>query len=287
MKRAVLETAVLMIFFLLEPLTLKGTVEANPGSEYPSIFIQSPSAYPSEIYQETSIFIQVWREFSPFEKTKSVDIYYRLDGGPKTELNITTYGTSTDKFGIGTLENLTDGFHTVTAYSTDTQGKIISHSITFLVNTTITFPTLLLSPTNTTYNTKEIPLTYTIDDPKSTVTYRLDPTNVPMIDTPKPLYSNTTLSELSEGQHTITVKATDPDTGELYSKQTVNFTIDTTKPVPTPTVPESSTRSLEFQAALAITFLTIIALAVVVALIKFNYKRSLSPNINFRIKVNF
>ncbi|MCW4002827.1 MAG: hypothetical protein NWE95_02815 [Candidatus Bathyarchaeota archaeon] len=256
----------------MEPLAQKGAVEANPGPEYPTIFIQSPSPYPIEIYQETSILIQVWREFSPFEKTRSVDIYYRLDGGPKTELSITTFGTSTDKFGVGTLENLTDGFHTVTAYSTDTQGKTISDSVTFLVNTTIIFPKLLFCPTNTTYNTKEIPLTYIIDDPKCAVTYRLDPTTVPMMDTPKPLYGNTTLSELSEGKHTITVKATNSDTG-FFSKQTANFTIDTTKPAPTPTVPESSTRSLKFPAELAIIFLTIMALAVAVVLMKFAYKR--------------
>ena len=205
-----------------------------------------------------------------------MDIYYSLDGGPKTELSITTFGTSTDKFGVGTLENLTDGFHTVTAYSTDTQGKTITHSVTFLVNTTIIFPTLLLTPTNTTYNTKEIPLTYIIDDPKYMVSYRLDPINVPMMDTPKLLYGNTTLSGLSEGKHTITVKAFDFDNG-LYSKQTVNFTVDTTNPFPTPTVPE-------FPASLAITFLTMIALAIVVVLMKFAYKRSPSPNTNLRIR---
>jgi hypothetical protein len=96
-------------------------------------------------------------------------------------------------------------------------------------------------------------LIYTIDDPKYLVYYLLDDTAVN-----KRLYSNTTLSELSEGQHTITVKASDLNNG-LYSKQTANFTVDTINPTPTPTptVPE-------FPATLAITLLAIIALAVVV-----------------------
>ena len=225
-------TSFLMIIFLMEPLALMGDVEAT--SDYPIILVESPSSYPGEIYQTTSIPIKVMREFSPFEKTKSIDIYYSLDGGSNITLSITTFGTSSNKFGIGTLENLTNGFHTVIAYSIDMQGNTISFSRTFLVDTTQRFPTLLLSPTNTTYNSREIPLIYTIDDPKYLVYYLLDDTAVN-----KRLYSNTTLSELSEGQHTITLKASDLNNG-LYSKQTANFTIDTINPTPTPTptVPE-------------------------------------------------
>lgn len=109
----------------------------------------------------------------------------------------------------------------------------MSDSITFLVNTTFRFPTLLLSPNNSTYNSKEIPLTYTIDDSKYLVYYELDNSRQTR------LTGNTTLSGLSEGQHTIRAFAADfmTDTG-IYSKQTANFTIDTINP--TPTVPEFS-----------------------------------------------
>jgi hypothetical protein len=59
-----------------------------------------------------------------------------LDGGSNITLGITRYETSSGIFGIGTLDNLTDGYHTVEAYSTDTQGNTISSSTTFLVDTT-------------------------------------------------------------------------------------------------------------------------------------------------------
>lgn len=149
MNWAVIAIAALAIGFLTASLYPLNT-------EYPTIFIESPRPYSAEIYQETSVPIKVKREFSAFEtENKSVDIYYSLDGGPKIKLNITRYGISSDIFGVGTLENLTDGYHTVEAFSTDTQGNIISHAITFLVNTTARFPAFLISPMNITYHNKK------------------------------------------------------------------------------------------------------------------------------------
>jgi hypothetical protein len=161
----------------------------------------------------------------PWETGKKFgDIYYTLDGEQTMKLSITTYATTTDLDGKGTLENLTDGYHTIKAFSTDTQGETLWDSKTFLVNTTIIFPTLLLSPLNTTYNTKDIPLTYTIDNSKYTGYYSLDNSGDKLLD------SNTTLAGLSEGQHTIIARATNGT--EIYSKQTINFTINTTSSFP-------------------------------------------------------
>ena len=244
------KTAIALIFALLFGLAV-GAVKA----EYPIFDIESPLPYPGEIYQETSILIQVHREFSPFEaEPNSVDIYYSLDGDPKTKLNITTYGISSDLFGIGTLDNLTDGFHTMEAYSTDTQGNTISDSTTFQVNTTIRFPQFLLSPMNTTYYSKEIPLTYTIDDSKYVVYYRIDNYGTYLID------DNSTLPEYyaTEGHHTITAKAYDLK-GTMYSKQKANFTIDTTNPFPTSTPISSPIPGLE-------PFSTILVAALVAAI---------------------
>ncbi|MEM2969088.1 MAG: hypothetical protein QXJ76_07285 [Candidatus Bathyarchaeia archaeon] len=140
-------------------------------------------------------------------------------------MNITKYGISSDIFGVGTLENLTDGYHTVEAFSTDTQGNIISHSITFLVNTTIRFPAFLISPMNITYRNKRIPLAYNIDNSKYMIYYCIDDYGYYKVE------GNITLPELPEGQHTITAKAYDLN-GVIYSKQTAKFTIDTTSPEP-------------------------------------------------------
>ena len=231
-----------------------GVVEANPYNVIsPYLFIESPDASPWVIYQTTSIPIEV--EVLPAPKTNLVEISYILDGAPNVKLSITRYETSLTCYGKGTLENLTDGYHKVIAVSTDSKGNVLSDSTTFLVNTTLRFPTLLLSPNNTTFYSKEIPLTYTINDPKYTVYYRLDNSSKQIT-----LTGNTTLSGLSEGQHTITAVASDHKTGTgLYSKQIANFTIDTINPTPTPTptVPE-------FPATLEITLLAMMALVVAV-----------------------
>ena len=129
-------TSCLMIIFLVQPIAQFGAVKAYPFSNNPTLFIESPSNYPADIYQTTSIPIEVQAE--PYETgTKFVDIYYSLDGGPNIKLTIVRYeangAINTAYFGKGTLDNLTNGYHTVKAYSTDTQGNTLSDSRTFLV----------------------------------------------------------------------------------------------------------------------------------------------------------
>jgi hypothetical protein len=223
---AVLATAVLATVCLMAPLAQFETVKANPGMyDYPVISIDSPVLYPAEIYQETSIPIEV-SVFPWGSRRTFVDISYSLDDNPNVTLGIVTYENSLGIFGKGTLSNLTDGNHTVKAYSTDTQGNTISSPThTFQVNTTIRFPTLLLSPKNITYYNKEIPLIYTIDDPNYTVYYRIENYGSYQLD------DNLTLPELSDGQHTITTRAYDLNF-VLYSRQKVTFTIDTISPPP-------------------------------------------------------
>ena len=252
-------TTLLVIVFLMVSLTQMVAVKANPWSVYtfmePHVFIESPDASPWVIYQTTSIPIEV--QVLPAPKTILVELSYILDGAPNVKLRITRYETSVTCFGKGTLSNLTDGFHKVTVVSVDSKGNVLSDSTTFLVNTTLIFPTLLLSPNNTTYYSKEIPLNYTINDPKYTVYYQLDNSRQKTL-----LTDNTTLSGLSEGQHTITAVATDHKTGTgIYSNQTANFAIDTINPTPTPpptpTVPE-------FPSWIEITLLvTVLAVAIV------------------------
>lgn len=221
---AVLATAILVTVFLMASLAQFGAVEATSPLDDPTIDIASPVLYLQDIYRENSMPIKV-NVYPRWSSRQFVDIYYSLDDAPNITLGITTYETSSGIFGKGTLDNLTDGYHTVKAYSTDTQGNTISTSTTFLVDTTLGFPTFLLSPKNTTYNSKQIPLTYKLYDSKYTVSYSLDNNPYTWID------GNTTLPALSEGQHTITAKAYDLNDVIQY-KHTVNFTIDTTPPTP-------------------------------------------------------
>ena len=258
----VFATAIIVTLFLVAPLAQFGAVEANPGTfDEPTIYIASPLLYPGKIYQETSIPIEV--DVYPWASNKFVDIYYSLDGGSNINLDIVTYETSSGIFGRGTLSNLTDGFHTVEAYSTDTQGNTISDSRTFLVNTTLVIP-FLLSPTNITYCSKEIPLTYTFHSSKYNIYYQIDNYERNQVD------GNTTLPELSEGQHTITIEAYTPSS-VIYSKQTANFIIDiTSTPAPTSTPFEGSQLGQELFLGVAV---TVAVLAVGLGLLFYLIKR--------------
>ena len=235
-------TSFLVIIFLMQPLSQMVAVKANPYNFIkPNLSINSPSPAKTETYQTASIPIEVI--VYPGKNTTLAGIFYILDGGPNMKLSITRYENSIACYGRGTIDNLTNGFHKLSAFShdiqgnliSDYQGNILSSSMTFLVNTTFRYPTLLLSPMNITYNIDgEVPLTYTIDESKYAVYYQLDNSGQTRLE------GNTTLSGLSKGQHTITAHASD-QTG-TYSKQTANFTIETINPSPTaaPTVPELS-----------------------------------------------
>jgi hypothetical protein len=240
MRKAVLAlTAIIVIIFLMQPLAQRGVVEAQYPSG-PTIGIVYPVSYRGEIYQTTSVPIKV--SVTTFEwvtgKKAVVNMYYSLDGGPNVSLSVNRIKDSTSYNGTGTLDKLTDGYHTVKVFSIDTQGEALSASTVFLVNSTFRYPTILLSPMNITYYSKDIPLTYTIDSSKYKVFYQLD--NLHTIQ----LTGNTTLSGLSEGQTTIKITASDEN--GLYSKQSASFTIDTINPtptptlIPTPTIPEFS-----------------------------------------------
>jgi parallel beta-helix repeat protein len=80
-------------------------------------------------------------------------------------------------------------------------------------------PTItLLSPQNVTYTTTSIPLTFTVDEATSWISYSLDnQANVTIT-------GNTTLTDLSEGTHYITVYANDTS-GNMGASETVYFTI--------------------------------------------------------------
>jgi hypothetical protein len=84
-----------------------------------------------------------------------------------------------------------------------------------------------LSPENKTYDTTDIPLSFTVDKPTSWIGYSLDEKeNVTVVE-------NTTLTGLSYGSHGIVVYANDT-LGNTGTSETINFTI-AEKPEPFPT----------------------------------------------------
>ena len=221
-------TTLLVIIFLLQPIAQLITVEGNPIPTSPKIVIASPESYEKgKIYQETTVHVAVLVVQSS-QSLKITDISYSIEGNTKIPLNL-SFQTAFGKTGYnatGTMGNLTNGYHSLTAYALDTQRKVISTSTTFLVNTTFSYPKFLLSPMNTSYSKNKVPLTYTTGKAtRPVVYYRLDDYSNYIGGIV--LTSNTTLSGLSEGQHKVTIKA--ENVFANYSENTVYFEINTAK----------------------------------------------------------
>jgi len=135
------------------------------------------------------------------------------------------------------LTNIPEGKHTITVYANvksheweDPEGGLpvfywdffinCSASINFTIDT-VPPKVAVLSPENKTYDTTDIPLNFTVNEPVSEITYVLDgQANVTIT-------GNMTLTELSEGSHTITVYANDT-AGNIGTSETVYFSIDQT-----------------------------------------------------------
>jgi len=231
MRRAIFAlTAVLVIVFLIQPLTL---VKAADTPSY-KLAIQSPAESWNRIYNTTTIEVKI--SGTTYTSYNVVAIYYSLDGSSKILLNQTNHRDRNgfmDYTAIGTLSKIANGEHSLRAYAVDSQGGTLTREITFCVNTSHTYPAFILSPSNTSYSENDIPLEVVII-PKNpnyylglTIDYELD--NLSTHTNAR----NSTLLGLTDGQHKITVTAYTLETHypypSLYSEQTIYFTVDTTK----------------------------------------------------------
>ena len=98
-----------------------------------------------------------------------------------------------------------------------------STRIDFIVNTAPPRITVT-SPENKAYNTTDVPLSFTTNEPVSLMSYSLDGQENLTI------AGNTTIAGLSNGLHTLTVYANDT-VGNIGTSETISFTVD----VPFPT----------------------------------------------------
>jgi len=174
----------------------------------PSISLVSPE---DKTYTTTSITCT-------FTIDESVSwIGYSLDGQPNKTIT-----------GDTLLTSLFDGFHYVVVYANDTAGNMgASNTVYFTIDTTP--PSVsILSPENKTYDTANISLSFTIDESVSWIGYSLDGQDNTTI------AGNTTLSELSDGSHNITIYAKDT-VGNTGLSETVYFTIEIEEEDPFPT----------------------------------------------------
>jgi hypothetical protein len=174
-------------------------------------------------------------------RNKVVYIDIALDGKMYDSVKVNSSLSSPFNFSMK-LANLEDGIHSVqihtlcegvvleihglgdrpTSYSTS------SDVVYFSVDTTP--PEIeVTSIENKPYKTTEVPLIFTINEPKSQMTYSLDGReNVTIA-------GNTTLTVLSYGVHNLTVYATD-EAGNTGVSETIYFSVDVPEPFPTATV---------------------------------------------------
>ena len=187
----------------------------------PTITILSPG---STTYSTSQISLR----FTVSEEASWIG--YSLDD----QNNITISGNTT-------ISIASEGAHKVVVYANDTVGKMgksntIYFSIYFPPIDT-TPPTITItSPQETNYSTTDVALTFTIDESVLWTAYSLDDEDNVTIT------GNTALSDLSEGEHTIKIFATDT-AGNTGSSNLVTFKVDTTPPTINLTSPEETTYS--------------------------------------------
>jgi len=135
-------------------------------------------------------------------------IRYSLDD----QANVTITGNLT-------LPSLAEGPHSLRVYASDQAGNIgASSKVYFAIDTTP--PTvMILSPMNKTYNSKAIPLNFTINEPWLLIDYSLDGGALITIS------GNDTLEGLSNGVYSIRILVIDNAGNGGYS-ETVYFTVN-------------------------------------------------------------
>ncbi len=118
------------------------------------------------------------------------------------------------------LNGLSNGQHSIVVYANDTLGNIGASSvITFYVDTL--GPQInVLTPGNQSYSSRDIQLTFTVDESVSSLSYILDGQEA------VPIAGNVTLPALPDGSHWLTVNGVD-EIGNSASSDTVHFDIST------------------------------------------------------------
>ena len=190
----------------------------------PSITIDSPH---QTNYETSNILL----DFSINEPTSW--IRYSLDFQENTTITQNTL-----------LEQLAEGSHSIIVYATDMSGNTgASNQITFTITipqTDTTPPSITIdSPHQTNYETSNILLDFSINEPTSWIRYSLD------FQENTTITQNTLLEQLAEGSHSIIVYATDMS-GNTGASNQITFTItipqtDTTPPTIEIKSPRSTT----------------------------------------------
>jgi hypothetical protein len=252
MKRTALARAALALTFALLFSAVAGflLVDLTPssvayGETYSDITVQSPE-YGSTVRSNVSVdftfemnFTRIWiptgvwrgpQDFALNKPRGALGIFVTagcvLDGGRARAMAILSRVDNKTFFGHVTLTGLAEGFHKITLWAVAYQNMIsydepfwwaASSMVQFTVDSTP--PSVrVLSPLNATYRATELPLNFTVDEPLGWMGYSLDRhANVTVT-------SNTTLTNLSKGYHTLKVYANDT-AGNMGASEMIYFSI--------------------------------------------------------------
>jgi hypothetical protein len=241
MKTTYVLVVILTLLFsiMLEAQTL---VEANPYLEAPYFGILYPLPI---LYANASVPLKIGVLLLETDVTgvytPQIDnVSYVLDSEEKVTLTNLTKERAFDKLDprqktvsftvSSTLYNVSEGGHTLRAYSSGSDGEVLSDEVSFMVDSSYKSPQLILiSPKNLTYNTNNVQLILSTNKEFKGAKYRLDYDLVGARDVA--INGNTTLTNLTDGAHKIMVFAdcVDEYGGETRLVQGIGFTVDTTK----------------------------------------------------------
>jgi len=253
-------TSAFVVALLLLPSIMKGIqpLDVAEANFYPPPLIEIFSPFPpSVVHSNASVLLQVRVNVSPNEPDINI-IRYSLDGKANITLgNLTKednmwYWTTTE--GVlaqgkafsteAPLGNLANGNHTLIVYAHYADGKEMSRTSEFTVDTSYKPPLwnppeiVLLSPQNQTYRSTKVPLTFATNETFHYANYVLDPLEGKGS---QPITGNTTLTELSDGIHKLILTVY---TDRGMAQQTTFFTVtekaETQQPFPTALVAAAS-----------------------------------------------
>ncbi|MCW4031160.1 MAG: hypothetical protein NWE80_02215 [Candidatus Bathyarchaeota archaeon] len=252
MKRALLTMITLFLLFSVEAILFQNNLaKANiahhdpispdvpygppsPFPDPPELIIQSPQHNASYSNNEVLLNFTVVNPYTKSESTRITEISYNFNGLAKTLWSsINAPLSSTQQF--LTRLNASTGQHSLQLsvkaeflfysdpryiFSPSIFPIEVQETILFRIDTTaFSQPSIsIASPENKTYEKSNIPLNFALNESSSQISYSLDgQENVSTI-------GNTTLTGLSNGEHNITIYATN-DAGNVETSETIIFSI--------------------------------------------------------------
>jgi hypothetical protein len=215
----------------------------EPNTTPPTIVVHSP------LQNETCNSMDLWLNFTVSKPKRFfgnvTSVWYTVDGGESQDIKVhDRFVNDTGSIFLPIKElnfssklKLTPGAHNIKvgleAQSfyidfVDRQGWIFPSVLVYAKSETVNFTqalvTKITSPENRTYDTGSIPLNFTVNAVVSQITYCLDG------DEKISISGNTTLAGLANGEHNLTVYATD-EAGNMSASEIVYFSLE----VPFPT----------------------------------------------------